>query len=187
MSTPVPEPRPTPADSAKDSPALDQIVDQNGVSLRQHSERGPLLVVLLRHGGCPFCRETLAKLKSARQEIAAGGVGVALVHLMSDPDAASLFARYGLSDLPRYSDPEGQLYEAFGLQRGAAGDVAGPRVWWRGLSATLRGHLPSKPKGDIFRLPGTILLEQGEIVRADRPGTSAVQVDFVEFLRTGKS
>lgn len=185
MSASAPESGATPTDSATLSAALDRFVDQTGVSLRQHSDRGPLLVVFLRHGGCPFCRETLARLRQARSEITAAGVGVALVHLMSDADAVSLFAKYGMTDVPRYSDPEGDLFATFGLVRGAFADIAGPRVWWRGLTATLRGHLPGMPKGDVFRLPGTILLLRGEVVRADRPETSGGQVDFVEFVRTG--
>jgi hypothetical protein len=175
------------ADSARFAAVIDQFADQNGASLRHHSERTPLLVVFLRHGGCPFCRETLAHLKAARSEITKSGIGIALVHLMTDVEAANLFAKYDLADVPRYSAPDGRLYAAFGLQRGAIGRVAGPRVWWRGLSATLRGHLPGVPKGDIFQLPGTFLLCDGEIRQADRAETSAGLVDFVEFIGTGTS
>lgn len=174
---------PLEAASAHFAAIIDQFTDQNGVSLRRHSDQAPLLVVFLRHGGCPFCRETLAHLKAARTEIAKSGVGIALVHLMTDVEAANLFAKYDLADVPRYSDPDGRLYAAFGLRRGAIGRVAGPRVWWRGLSATLRGHLPGRPKGDIFQLPGTFLMSDGEIQQADRAETSAGRVDFVEFIR----
>lgn len=163
--------------------ALSRFVDQHGVSLEEHTRYRPAVVVFLRHGGCPFCRETLALLQKARAAVEAAGVGIVLVHLMSEPEAAALFARYALEDMPRYGDPDRKLYEFFGLLRARFDRVAGPRVWWRGLMATLRGHLPGVPRGDIFQLPGTFLVRDGEILHASRPETSAGQVDFVEFVK----
>jgi len=102
---------------------------------------------------------------------------------MADDDRAKqLFAKYGMDDVSRISDPGRRLYEAFALQRGTAGQVMGPRIWWKGFKTTvLRGFLPGKPTGDVFQLPGTFLVHEGEILRAHRPDNTADHPDFVEF------
>jgi hypothetical protein len=163
--------------------SLSHFPSQCGETLDALSDGAPLLVVFLRHGGCPFCREVLAELSDQRGEIEQAGAKIALVHLMTDGEAAALFRRYGLDDVPRFADPEGRLYEAFGLPRGSIAQVMGPRVWGRGLKSTLAGHLPGVPRGDVFRLPGTFLLAKGEILRADRPEASAGHPDFAEFAQ----
>ena len=146
----------------------------DGQALADLAGRSPLLIVFLRHGGCPFCRETLADLAARRSAIEGAGVTIVLVHMMDDDDAAELFARYDLHDLPRISDVERRLYDAFALKRGRVGEVVGPRVWWRGFkTAVLARHGFGKPAGDIFQLPGAFLLVQGQIVRAHRSRTSA--------------
>jgi len=157
---------------------------QSGQSLVGLSRASPVLVLFLRHGGCPFCRQTLAELAKRREKIEAAGTRLVLVHMMSEADAARLLASYDLADVQRISDPEQTLYRAFGLRRGKASQVMGPRIWWRGFKATvLRGHLPGRPKGDIFQLPGAYLLVDGEVVRRFEPETSAEQPDFVELAR----
>jgi peroxiredoxin len=52
-----------------------------------------------------------------REEIEAKGTRLAFVHLSSEEKAQKFSAPYGLADLPRFADPEGRLYQAFGLVR----------------------------------------------------------------------
>lgn len=154
----------------------------SGETLDELSRQSPLLVVFLRHGGCPFCREALAKLKADREQIESHNVRIVLVHMMGDAEASNLFTKYGLDDVPRVSDPDQELYQAFELKRGKITQVMGPAVWWKGFKTTiLRGHLPGIPKGDVFQLPGTFLVADGEIVRAFRPENSAEHPDYAEF------
>ena len=145
---------------------------QDGTPLEQLARDRPLLMIFLRHGGCPFCRQVLADLQAKRPAIEARGTRIALVHMMSDAEAASLFAKYGADDLPRISDPERRLYQQFELPRAGYWEIAGPPTWWSGLKATLSGNLPSKPRGDIFQLPGAFLIQDGKILRAFRPKSS---------------
>jgi AhpC/TSA antioxidant enzyme len=104
--------------------------------------------------------------------------------MQSDAEARLLFARYGLDDLPRISDPERKLYEAFELSRGSLAQVAGPRVWWRGLVSLLKGHTPGVPQGDVFQMPGVFLVSNGRIERAYRHTTSADRPDYCELARS---
>lgn len=153
----------------------------HGDTLDAVSRDRPALVVFLRHGGCPFCREALAEIARRRAEIERPGTRIVLVHMLPDAAAAAFFARYGLDDLPRISDPDRTVYAAFELRRGGLMQVMGPRVWWRGLTAMLNRHGVGRPVGDVFQLPGAFLVHRGEIVKAFRPATSAGQPDYVEL------
>jgi hypothetical protein len=111
-----------------------------------------------------------------RAALDAKGTQVAFVHLGSEDDAKPLFAAYGLADVPRVSDPEGVLYEAFGLGRAGIGEYLAPSVWGRFLKAA--GHGVGLPSGDVRRMPGAFLLAGGAIVQAFRHGTIAERPDY---------
>ena len=161
--------------------ALEAARDQHGVGLREHSEARPVLVLFIRHAGCTFCKQALADLAAARADVEARGMGLAVAHMSDEAHAAALLGRYGLADLPRFADPQRDLYRAMGLQRGSLGQLFGPRVWARGIAATLGGHLAGKLDGDGFQLGGVFVVHRGRVVAAhrntdaaDRPDPSAV-------------
>lgn len=158
--------------------ALGQARTQGGESLAEMCQRGPLLLIFLRHFGCTFCREALADVAARRAAIVDGGTQVAFVHLGSEQEAAPVFARYGLSDVARVTDPDAQFYRAFELRRGRAGQILGVGVWWRGFKAFLRGYLPGRWVGDVLRMPGAFLVYRGEILRAYRHATVADRPDY---------
>jgi hypothetical protein len=108
---------------------------------------------------------------------------VAFVHMGSDAQAAAFFGGYGLGDVPRVSDPSASLYRAFGLARGNLGQIAGPAVWLRGLSAMTKGHLAGAMIGDTFQMPGVFLVSDGQILKAFRHETTADVPDY-EALAT---
>lgn len=155
----------------------------NGQSLAELSRRRPVLAICLRHGGCPFCRQTLAELAARKKELETAGIVAVLVHLMTDDDARELFARYSLDDHPRIADPQGRLFDALGLSRGSLWQVAGPAAWWHGTKAVLGGHLPGRPRGDVFRLPGAFLIRDGKVERRlTESGVSHAQPEYSELL-----
>jgi hypothetical protein len=166
------------------SEALDAFRSNGGATLRELSEVRPLLVVFLRHAGCTFCREALADLQAQRARIEAAGVSLALVHMIDDAEAERFFARYGLADVPRFSDPERALYRAFDLQRGSLWQLLGPPVWWRGAKAFFGGHWVGQLQGDGFQMPGTFVLHKGQIVQAFRNRTSADRPDYTAIAES---
>ena len=151
---------------------------QSGESLLSLSRRRPRLVVCLRHLGCTFCRESLADLSAVRSQLEGSGVGIVLVHPSSDERAAELFETYGLADLPRFADPDRVLYRSLGLARGRLLQVLGPRVFWRGAVATLRGHLIGRKSGDVWQMPGVFLIRDGDVVDAFRHRDVAERPDY---------
>ena len=167
-------------DNPSSADALGSALTQSGESLLELSRSSRLLIVFLRHGGCPFCRETLAQLAKCRGKVEAAGVHVALVHMMPDDEALRLFAKYELADVARVSDPGQNLHGALSLNKGSALDVMGPKVWWAGFkSVLLGGHRFGRPSGDVFQLGGAFLVHNGEILAAHRSKTSFEQPDFI--------
>ena len=144
--------------------------------------RRPVLLVLLRHFGCTFCREAAADLARRRADIEAVGSQLVLVHQGDDADAAAFLSTHGLDDLPRVADPQAVLYRSLGLRRGSFRQLFGPRIWWRGLIAgVVRGHGIGRPVGDGFRMPGAFLVVSGRIVHAYRHATAADRPDYVQL------
>jgi peroxiredoxin len=166
-----------------------RIRTNKGTPLLEMSRRNPLLMVFLRHAGCPFCREALAEIAFQRRRIEATGTQIVLVHMGTDQDAHEFFHRYGLFDLPRVSDGNRTLYRAFGLGRGGIWEVFGPSLWRRGFEAAILGRNGiGWPDTDMFQMPGIFLIFHGQVLRsfvhqsaADRPNyAKLVELDGLD-------
>ena len=153
--------------------ALQRATVQTGESLDALSRETPILVVFLRHCGCPFTREAVADLRAQQEQIRQTGARLVLVHMSEETKAGPLFQQGGLGEVLRISDPTQDLYRAFELKRGSYWQVAGPRVWWRGLKAVLSGHGFGAPDADVAQLPGAFLIHEGKILKAFRANSSS--------------
>src|SRR5260370_484740 len=60
-----------------------------GMTLDEVSRLSPVLLVFLRHRGCPFCREALADIAAQRKEIEKTGTQIVLVHMLNEDDLRS--------------------------------------------------------------------------------------------------
>lgn len=139
------------------------MTSQYGSTLFDLSAAAPVLLVFLRHLGCPFCRQTLSDLKAVRAGLQSQGVGIALVHMATDAEAAEQCAAYGLSDVPRFSDPDRAFYRAFGVRSGGLKDLVNPSALARGARSMAR-HGMGRPRGNTFQMPGVFLIDQGHVV-----------------------
>jgi hypothetical protein len=96
-----------------------------------------------------------------------------------DADAETFFARYGMQDVARISDPGQAVYRAFGLARGRLWQLLGPDVWMRGfVAAILNRHGVGMLAGDGFQMPGVFLVFHGEILRSFRHQSAADRPDY---------
>jgi peroxiredoxin len=179
LSMPPEEPDNTTPLNTED--ALARAITTAGPSVLDLSRQRPLLVVFLRHSGCPFCIETLRDLSKQRQAIEGAGVGIVLFHMGPEPASALLFDANGVGDLPRVSDPERALYRALGLRRGGLWALAAPSVWWRLMRAAFVGKRLGKAVGDPWQMPGAFVVHKGRVIRAfrhrtqgDRPAYTAM-------------
>lgn len=154
--------------------AGEQFRTQHGSTLKDLSSNQTLMMVFLRHSGCTFCREALADLGKQITQIRQQGVEPVIVHMGKNTSSDQSFARYGLSDLHRVSDPACQLYRAYDLGRGRWSDLFGPSIWRRGFLAAIVGrHGVGKLGGDGFQLGGLFLIRDNRIVYANRYRSAA--------------
>jgi peroxiredoxin len=162
--------------------------DQSGRSLQELTTERPHLVVFLRHFGCTFCRETLADLVDRRHDIEAHGLGIALIHMGDETEAAAFLSHYGLDDLSRIADPGQHLYRAARLHRGSLWQLLGPKVWWRALAGgALREHGVGRLLGDGFQMPGAFVVSEGQVLYEFRHRSAADRPDYLELARCGIS
>jgi peroxiredoxin len=160
-----------------------RVKTNTGISLLELSKRQPVLLVFLRHTGCPFCRETLSNIAQEKQKLEAGGNQLVFVHMGSEQHAKRTFSKYALQDVPRVSDPKRTLYRAFGLGRGGPWQILGPPIWWRAVVANLRYGQSLVEPGDYFQMPGMFLVFHGHIVRSFLHQTVADRPDYLSFVR----
>lgn len=157
---------------------------QFGVSLDELSRLSPVLLVFLRHAGCPFCREAMKDLAANRQVIADAGARLVLVHMGTEAQGERFFAKYGLQSVARIADPKRSLYRAFGLSRAGLMLIVGPRVWWRAFESVILGRNGiGRFAGDVFQMPGVFLLFHGEVLRSYRHRYSSDRPDYVALVQ----
>jgi peroxiredoxin len=124
----------------------------------------PVLLVLLRHSGCTFCRETLDDLAKALPMLEADGLTPILVHMSAPEDGQAFLEAFKLGQLQHISDPSARLYRSLGLGRGKFAQVLGLKVLQRGLQAKAYGV--GALDGDGFQLSGYAVLQAGEVCLA---------------------
>jgi peroxiredoxin len=161
---------------------LNSYKTQAGQTLGELSGKRPVLLVFLRHFGCTFCREAVAEITELRKEIESKGTQLAFVHLSDDDGKArKFFAPHGLQDLPRFADPDGPLFESFGLVRANWRAYLNFESILRTLQAWRNGHWLGMPAGDVERMPGTFLIQNGQIRKAFRNKLVSDRPDYLEL------
>ena len=165
---------------------LESKLTLTGVDLAALSLLSSVLLVFLRHAGCTFCREALSDLAASREAIEKTGTRIVVVYLGEAEAIEKTLAHYNLSTLDRIHDRDQSLYKAFGLKHGSLWQVAGPKVWWRGMFAGLfNGHGAGRPTGDVRQMPGMFLLDRCEVIRSFRHASTCDRPLYEAFVRAG--
>jgi hypothetical protein len=160
---------------------LETFRDHHGVSISEHSHAAPMLLVLLRHVGCSFCRKALHELSISMKHITGCGYRVGLVHMDPDADMQEQLSLYGLETLPRFHDPDRALYQALGLHRAPVLSVFNRSLWRKGNEARKKYGV-ALPKSDPRQLPGAFLIDQGLIVAGEATLSPDEHPDFLALL-----
>lgn len=166
--------------------AVKKIVSKNGWDLESLSREAPVLVVFLRHLNCIYCRESLTELQSLRSKIEAEGVQIAVVHMGTESQANELLSTFGLSKIECFSDPERQLYSAFGLERTTLFNLLAPASWLGIVRAGLKTRFIIEKRlegmvGDVLQMPGVFLLSEGNIVGDFKPQRADKRPEYLEL------
>jgi peroxiredoxin len=165
-------------------PTLDSLKLNSGNNLLDESKHQKLLLTLVRHEGCTFCRETLTNLSRSLKDIQSTGVKVVIVHMGSESDSKLMVDKYGLEGVTIQSDPERKFYQALQIKRGNFRQLFGPSVWTRGFYAgVLKGHGVGALKGDGFQLGGTFLIDHGKVTCLHASSTAADVEDWIEIAK----
>ncbi|MFT5576385.1 MAG: hypothetical protein ACI89D_001909 [Bermanella sp.] len=133
------------------------------VALSEIWRDGPVLLVLLRHSGCPICREHLVVTEEILNDIAATGCRVIGVCHGRGADAESLGNELELH-FPVYADPDLALYKALAMPRGSWWQVTFRPMLREPVAAMRRMRKVRKPGKDVRQLGGVVLLdEKGDV------------------------
>ncbi|MCC6509331.1 MAG: redoxin domain-containing protein [Pirellulaceae bacterium] len=152
---------------------------QSGHTLGELSATRPVLVVFLRHSGCPYCRQTLSTLASLRETFAKSNTQLVIVHHDTPERGEAWIGKYNLGDSEQISDPDGQLYAKFDLGKTTWWNLAGPHTWWPGFKATiLQFNGVGIPVGDVKQLTGAFLIHHGRVVKSFRQKLSSDSPDY---------
>jgi len=167
--------------SAETEQLLSNTRTSTGETLAALSEKSPVLLVLLRHEGCPFCRNAMYDIARQHDRIEAAGTSIVLGHMGSAEEFETFAKRYGLSAIPAVADPSCSLYRGMGLQRGSVLRLLQPKVLWAYLKSIFAGHAPGRIKGDPFQMPGAFLLHLGKVVKSHLYRHSGDRPDYVSL------
>jgi peroxiredoxin len=178
--------QPAMSERATAAAALPEVRTESGRDLSELAERGPLLLVFLRHWGCPFCRQLLPDLAGLRKAIEGQGVQLIFVHMGTPERARPYFEHYGLGDIERVSDAEKTLYRhpLFALpSKSILGIVLHPAAVLGFLKGVAVRHgMEVRFREDPEQMPGAFLLRDGRVIRAHRPRSIAEQPDWLRFI-----
>ena len=129
-----------------------------------YSERG-LLLILVRHWNCIFCRGQLAELHTFLPLLEKKTrVAVVMPH-QADYLRARLNGRYSLS-CPVLCDPDYKMYRALGYGHMRASDAISPKTIVDGAKLFFGGHIVGLPDGDVEQLPGVVAIRSSGLVVA---------------------
>ena len=156
---------------------------ESGQSIAELSVHSPVLIVFLRHSGCPYCRQTLTDLARIKSRLASAHARLVIVHQDTPERGAAWIAKYDLGDCEQISDPTNQLYQQFELAKANWWDLLGPHTWWSGFKATLlQMHGVGKVVGDVKQLTGAFLIRHGKVVKSFRQRYSSDRPDYANLV-----
>jgi peroxiredoxin len=164
-----------------DSSILSEMITNRGVSLKEMSEKKPVLLVFLRRFGCTFCREALDDLSKIRPKIEEEGVKVVFVHMANNEEAGAYFKQYNLPNSIHISDESCKFYQSFGLLKGNFRQLFGLSVMMRGFKLAMEKGYGIGFLGDGFQMPGIFLLRNSEILNSYIHDTAAGKPNYFEI------
>jgi hypothetical protein len=166
--------------------ALASIRTESGADLLALAEASPVLLVFLRHFGCPFCRQMISDVADLRGELETRGVRPVFVHLGTPEVAKATFDYYKLGDVERIHDPQAAIYRdpVFLLERvSLARQMLKPAVWLGWFKGIPRKYGIGETQGDSAQLAGVFFLNGAKIVRKFIHRSMADQPDYLRLAR----
>ena len=96
-------------------------------------------------------------MRRAKKRFDQAGVKVVIVGL-GTPEQSEEFKRKFLVPFTILSDPEKNLYRAFGLKQMSPLGFLSPSLFAKSISTMVKGHAMGIPEGDVGQLPGVFII-----------------------------
>jgi len=116
-----------------------------------------LLLILVRHWNCIFCRGQLADVHTLLPLLEQKTRVVVVMPHRADYLRSRLTGRYSLS-CTVLCDPEYALYRALGYGHMRASEAISPKAIVDGAKLFFGGHIVGMPDGDVEQLPGVVAI-----------------------------
>lgn len=164
-----------------DSEILDVVFTNKGNTLSKLSKKYDVILVFLRHFGCPFCREALDDLALLRDQFRHKNVRLIFVHLSEEMYGDIYLAEHGLENEEHISDPDMSLYDYFGLQKGSFRELYGLKVWSRVVQVS---HHPrvGRNSGNWNQMPGIFVIRNNQVMNSFIHETAADRPDYLALI-----
>jgi peroxiredoxin len=172
------------------APDLEVITGSGGhLQLSSLWSEKPVVLAFTRHYGCPQCKELLDELSLVQADLGRHGLALAVI-TQGDAAATLAFCAQYAPNVVCLSDPQRQVYTAFGLRRGNLFQTLfSPAVWRANARAKKKGYSPQMPpKGqDALLMSGLFIIGQDGRIRlpyyydniADHPPVSLLLEGFL--------
>lgn len=163
---------------------LDNIITDQGNSIKELSIQSPVLLIFLRHFGCIFCREAMADISKIRDNIESQGVRIVFVHMADHETANKYFSEMNLKNIEHVSDPSCAIYNAFGLVKGSFNQLYGLKVWIRGIETKVKENTSFSLQqiGDGLQMPGVFYILNGEIKQEFVHSRISDRPDYLDLI-----
>ncbi|MDA0269998.1 MAG: peroxiredoxin-like family protein [Chloroflexi bacterium] len=139
-----------------------EILTPDGESVRLGSvwaER-PVVVVLLRHFGCMFCKQHVARIRDVLADVRALGAEVAVIG-NGTPFMAQAFVEDYAFEVPVFTNPGRDVYRALGAKRPSSAFILRPSFWINSFRAFRAGFRQGALQGDRAQLGGVFIVLPG--------------------------
>jgi peroxiredoxin len=143
-----------------------EVVRPNGERVRLGAAWAarPVVLALMRHFGCIFCKEQVAQLRLIVDDIHAEGAELVILGSGSAQMAGFFAEDYDIAT-PVLTDPTREVYRALEVRRPNRLAFIDPRVFVRSLRALARGHRQvfgaESELGDTTQLGGVFIVRPG--------------------------
>ncbi len=165
-----------------DAEVLEATFTNKGNSLYAIAQRGSVLLIFLRHFGCPFCKEALDDLSKIKGELRSRGIKIVFVHLSDESQSHRYLSNYNLENMEHISDPDRSLYEYFGLAKGGFQELYNLKVWSRVVNVNRKYEVQlGNGLGSVLQMPGMFFINNGKIVNSYIHKTAADRPDYLRF------
>lgn len=150
-----------------------------------------LVLVFLRHLGCPLCMKRIDELNSDAMRFNALGASVIAVVDGTSERVRGFASKKNLA-ISLVGDKGKKIYEAYGVERGRITAMLAPNVLKESLRATLKGYMHGKFEGDELQKPADfIIAPDGKILWAhygkDISDSTSNEILIEELSRSIKS